>query len=45
MVITLADIAKATGYSVMMVSRALGGHGYVDTAKKERILRKAKQLG
>lgn len=43
--VTRKDIADRVGVSVSVVSRALNNSGYVDPAKKERILEVAQELG
>ncbi len=44
-VITLQDIAKATGVTVSTVSYALSGRGSISDATRERIIRCAEELG
>jgi LacI family transcriptional regulator len=44
-VVTLKDLAAATGYSVAAVSYALRGEGHLKAASREEILRKAAELG
>ncbi|WP_238548037.1 LacI family DNA-binding transcriptional regulator [Meridianimarinicoccus roseus] len=43
--VTLKDISKATGVSVTQVSRALGGHGDVNAATREKVVEAAARLG
>ncbi|MBW3077789.1 LacI family DNA-binding transcriptional regulator [Bifidobacterium simiiventris] len=43
--VTLADIAKATGFSQMTVSNALRGKPNVSTANRERIRQVAREMG
>jgi LacI family transcriptional regulator len=42
--VTLKDIAKKSGYSVITVSRALNNKGYVSEKAKKKILEVAKEL-
>ena len=42
---TLKDIAKASGYSVCTVSRALSGKGSMKTETKEKILKLVDEMG
>ncbi|RDI90876.1 LacI family transcriptional regulator [Thermosipho africanus Ob7] len=42
--VTLKDIARESGYSVITVSRALNNKGYVSKEAKEKILQVAKKL-
>jgi LacI family transcriptional regulator len=44
-IVTLRDLAKATGFSVAAVSYALRGEGHLKTGSREEILRKAAELG
>lgn len=44
-VVTRKDIADRLGVSVSVVSRALNNSGYVDPAKKEKILSTAREMG
>lgn len=43
--VTRKDIAKLTGTTVSVVSRALNNSGYVDVEKKKKILHVAEELG
>ncbi|WP_026658753.1 LacI family DNA-binding transcriptional regulator [Butyrivibrio sp. AC2005] len=43
--ITRKDIARLSGTTVSVVSRALNNSGYVDVDKKKRILQIAEELG
>ena len=43
--VTRKDIADRLGVSVSVVSRALNNSGYVDPAKKEKILSTAREMG
>ena len=43
--VTLVDIAKATGYSVNSVSRALMDASDISEATKTKIVKKANELG
>ncbi len=43
--VTLKSIAKATGYSITTVSRALGGHTDVNEETRRRILQVAQEMG
>ncbi len=43
--VTRKDIADRLGVSVSVVSRALNNSGYVDPAKKEKILNAAREMG
>ena len=42
--VTIKDVAKAAGVGTGTVSRALSGKGYVDSEKKEHIIKIAEQL-
>ncbi len=43
--VTIYDIAEATGYSAPTVSKALNGQGSLSDETRQRILNKAKELG
>jgi len=43
--VTIYDIAEATGYSAPTVSKVLNGTGSLSEETRERILKKAKELG
>lgn len=43
--VTLVDVAKLAGVSVMTASRALSGEGYASEETKTKVLAAAKQLG
>lgn len=42
---TIKDVAKASGYSVCTVSKALSGKGYIKDSTKEKILRVVDEIG
>lgn len=42
---TIKDVAKVAGVSIATVSRALNGNTAVDSARKERIIKAASELG
>ena len=43
--VTIYDIAEATGYSAPTVSKALNGLGSLSEETRQRIMDKAKELG